>query len=354
MAHANRVDFTGQTIYIGMDVHRKSWTVSIFMELIEHKTFTQPPDVEVLVSYLRRHFPGARYRAVYEAGFCGFWIHDKLREQGIPCLVVNPADIPTRDKERARKGDRNDSRKLARGLRNGELEGIYVPPRETVEDRSLIRSRQAMVRKQTRCKNQIKSLLHFYGIPVPDVYGHWSRNFIHSLEALRLERESGNLAMKAHLMELIHLRQILAQLDRDILALSRTDEYRNRVQLLRSVPGISTLSAMVLLTELGDLSRFTSLDKLCGYVGLTPDTHASGEKLGVGDMTRRCNPVFRSLLIECAWVAVRKDPALALAYHNFCKRTLKTKAIVKIARKLLNRIRFVLNNRCQYVSSLAA
>ena len=111
---------------------------------------------------------------------------------------------------------------------------------------------------------------------------------------------------------------------------------------------------MVLLTELGDLSRFTSLDKLCGYVGLTPDTHASGEKLGVGDMTRRCNPVFRSLLIECAWVAVRKDPALALAYHNFCKRTLKTKAIVKIARKLLNRIRFVLNNRCQYVSSLAA
>jgi len=354
MAHANRVDFTGQTIYIGMDVHRKSWTVSIFMELIEHKTFTQPPDVEVLVSYLRRHFPGARYRAVYEAGFCGFWIHDKLREQGIPCLVVNPADIPTRDKERARKGDRSDSRKLARGLRSGELEGIYIPPRATVEDRSLIRTRQAMVRKQTRCKNQIKSLLHFYGIPVPDVYGHWSRNFIRSLEALRLERESGNLAMKAHLMELIHLRQILAQLDRDILALSRTDEYRNRVQLLRSVPGISTLSAMVLLTELGDLSRFTSLDKLCGYVGLTPDTHASGEKLGVGDMTRRCNPVFRSLLIECAWVAVRKDPALALAYHNFCKRTLKTKAIVKIARKLLNRIRFVLNNRCQYVSSLAA
>ncbi|MDA8125418.1 MAG: IS110 family transposase [Deltaproteobacteria bacterium] len=262
--------------------------------------------------------------------------------------------MPTRDKERARKGDRSDSRKLARGLRNGELEGIYVPSRAMVEDRSLIRTRQAMVRKQTRCKNQIKSLLHFYGIPVPDIFRSWSRNFIRSLETLQLERESGHLAMKAHLSELIHLRQILAQLDRDILALSRTDEYRDRVQLLRSVPGISTLSAMVFLTELVDLERFTSLDKLCGYVGLTPDTHASGEKQGTGDMTRRCNPVFRSLLIECSWVAVRKDPALALAYHDFCKRTLKTKAIVKIARKVLNRIRFVLNNRCRYVSSLAA
>jgi transposase len=354
MEYANRVDFTGQPIYIGMDVHKKSWTVSILMEHLEHKTFTQPPDVEVLVTYLRRHFPGASYKAVYEAGFCGFWIHDELKVRGIPCLVANPADIPTRDKERRRKGDRSDSRKLARGLRSGEIEGIYVPPRATVEDRSLIRTRQAMVRKQTRCKNQIKSLLHFYGIPVPDVSYSWSRNFIRSLEALRLERQSGNLALNAHLTELIHLRRIIAQLNRDILALSRTDEYRDPVQLLRTIPGISTLSAMVFLTELGDLSRFPSLDKLCGYVGLTPDTHGSGEKLGIGDMTRRCNPVLRSLLIECSWVAVRKDPALALAYHSFCKRTLKTQAIVKIARKLLNRIRFVLNNRCRYVSLLAA
>ena len=354
MQYANRVDFSGQTIYIGMDVHKKSWTVSLFMEHLEHKTFTQVPDVAVLAAYLQRHFPGARYSAVYEAGYSGFWIHDKLLESGIACMITNPADVPTRDKERRRKGDRSDSRKLARCLRSGQLEGIHVPPRATVEDRGLIRTRQAMVRKQTRCKNQIKSLLHFYGIPAPEDSRGWSRNFIRSLEALRLERPSGTLALNAHLEELLQLRQIVAQLNRDVLALSRTDEYRARVELLRSVPGISTLSAMVFLTELGDLSRFASLDKLCGYVGLTPDTHASGEKAGIGDITRRCNPVLRSLLIECAWTAARKDPALALAYHSFCQRTRKTKAIVKIARKLLNRIRFVLNNRCRYVSSLAA
>jgi transposase len=105
---------------------------------------------------------------------------------------------------------------------------------------------------------------------------------------------------------------------------------------------------MILLTELGDIARFGSLDKLCGYVGPVPDTRASGEKEGVGDLTRRCNHLLRPLLIECAWVAVRKDPSLALAFHTMSKRTLKTKAIVKIARKLLNRIRFVLRNECHY------
>ena len=82
--------------------------------------------------YLRHHFPGAVYYAVYEAGYCGFWIHDQLVQEAIHCIVVNPADVPTRNKERRRKRDRVDCRKLARGLRNNELEGIYVPPQGEV------------------------------------------------------------------------------------------------------------------------------------------------------------------------------------------------------------------------------
>ena len=147
---SSRLDFTGQPIYIGLDVHKKSWSVSIFSEQIEHKTFTQPPEVDKLVNYLRRTFPGALYHSVYEAGYSGFWIHDRLKEKGIDCTVVNPADVPTKDKERVTKRDRIDCRKLARGLRSGEIEGIYVPSRTKLEDRSLVRTRQSMVRKQTR------------------------------------------------------------------------------------------------------------------------------------------------------------------------------------------------------------
>jgi transposase len=114
----------------------------------------------VLVKYLHRNFPGAKYRCVYEAGYFGFWIHDALQQQGIECYVVHPADVPTKDKERRNRSDRVDARKLARNLRSDELTPLYVPTRKAVEARSLVRTRSQFVKKQTRCKNQIKGMLN--------------------------------------------------------------------------------------------------------------------------------------------------------------------------------------------------
>lgn len=351
MNNLNKLDFTGQKIYVGMDVHKKSWSISIFTEQFEHKTFTQPPEIDVLVNYLCRNFPGASYNSVYEAGYSGFWIHDKLRERNVNCLVVNPADVPTKDKERAGKTDRVDCRKLARSLRSGEIEGIYIPPRSHVEDRSLVRTRQSMVRKQTRCKNQIKSILSFYGIHIPEeiAESNWSKLFINWIEQVRMEKASGNIALKVHLDELNHIRKIIADLTRSIRALSETEEYRENVRLLKTVPGISTLTAMIFLTELHDISRFKSLDKLSSYVGLIPNTDSSGEKDIKTGITKRHNSMLRGHLIESSWVAVRKDPALTMAFGKLIKKMPKTKAIVHIAKKLLNRIRFVLKNRKEYV-----
>ncbi len=161
MVNISKLDFSNQHLYVGLDVHKKHWSVCILTHQFEHKTFTQPPNPVVLSNYLERNFPGAAYHAVYEAGYSGFWIHDQLREKGIDCIVVNPADIPTTDKERAGKTGKVDCRKLARCLRNGELKGIYVPTRIKIEDRSLLRTRRNMVKKQTRGKNQIKSCLPF-------------------------------------------------------------------------------------------------------------------------------------------------------------------------------------------------
>ncbi len=354
MNNVSRLDFTGQQIYVGMDIHKKSWSISIFTDQFEHKTFSQPPEVGVLVNYLKRNFPGAAYKSVYEAGYSGFWIHDRLQERGIQCLVVNPADVPTKDKERAGKTDRVDCRKLARSLRNGDIEGIYVPTRPKVEDRSLLRTRNSMVRKQTRCKNQIKSILSFYGIDIPDdfINGYWSKRFINWIESVQMERASGNLSLKIHLDELKHLRHIIAEMNRAIRALANSDDYRNNVRILKTVPGISTLTAMMLLTELYDINRFKTLDKLCSYVGLIPDTDSSGEKDLKTGMTGRRNAQLRFVLIESAWTAVRKDPALMMAFNELCKHMTKTKAIVRIARKLLNRVRYVLKNQQEYTTAV--
>jgi transposase len=197
-------------------------------------------------------------------------------------------------------------------------------------------------------------MLLFYGVMLPEEgeMGHWSRRFIRWIEGLRMERASGDMALQIHLEELCHLRQIIAKLNRAILALSRTEEYRPWVSLLRTVPGISTLTAMILLTEIGEIRRFPSIDELTNYVGLIPDTNASGEKEQVGGVTQRSHPQLRWVLIEASWRAVPKDPALMMAFKEYCKRMRKTKAIVKIARKLLNRIRYVLKNRVEYVPAV--
>jgi transposase len=354
MNKISKLDFNDQPIYVGMDIHKKSWSISILTDKFEHKTFTQPPDVEVLVNYLKRNFPGGSYKSVYEAGYCGFWIHDRLQEHGVQCLVVNPADVPTKDKERRSKTDRVDCRKLARSLRSEEIESIYVPSRPKVEDRSLLRTRHSMVRKQTRCKNQIKSILHFYGIQIPEelANSHWSNRFLTWIETIRMERASGNFALKVHLEELNHMRKIIADLTRGIRSLAKCDEYRQNVRILKSVPGISTLTAMTLLTELYEITRFKNLDKLCSYVGLIPDTDSSGETERKTGITKRRNPQLRGILIESSWVAVRKDPALMMTFNKLCKKMPKTNAIVRIARKLLNRIRYVLKTQQEYVPAV--
>jgi transposase len=354
MSKINKLDFKGQQIYVGMDVHKKSWSISILTDEFEHKTFTQPPEVGTLVNYLKRNFPGGSYKSVYEAGYCGFWIHDRLQEHGVECLVVNPADVPTKDKERRSKTDRVDCRKLARNLRSGEIKGIYVPCRPKVEDRSLIRARHSMVKKQTRCKNQIKSILQFYGIQIPAELadGRWSKSFITWIEAIRMERASGNFTLKIHLEELNAIRKIIADLTHGIRSLANSEEYRHNVRVLKSIPGISTLTAMTLLTELYEISRFKNLDKLCSYVGLKPDTDSSGETDRNTGITKRRNAQLRSLLIESSWIAVRKDPALVMTFNTLCKKMSKNNAIIRIARKLLNRIRYVLRNQHDYIPAV--
>lgn len=123
---SNKLDFKGQNIYIGIDVHLKSWSVSVLSEHSVLKRFSQSPSPESLHKFLTTHYPGADYHSVYEAGFSGFWIHEKLVTLGINNIVVNPADVPTMSKEKLRKTDAVDCGKLARELRSGTLKGIMI------------------------------------------------------------------------------------------------------------------------------------------------------------------------------------------------------------------------------------
>ena len=351
-AQVKKIDFTGQNIYVGFDVHKKSWKVTIMAEDTFYKTFTQPPNPEVLYNYLKRNFPGGNYHSAYEAGFCGFWIHEKLTSFGINSIVVNPADIPTTDKERVQKEDKRDSRKIAKSLSSGTLVPIYTPTIQTQRDRSLLRTRAMLVKDMTRYKNRIKSYLFFYGINIDDAFSeskkHWSNRFMIWLESLEFDGETGKVALHLLISEFKNLRTSILKVTQQIRALSQTPTYNEKATLLKSVPGIGLLTAMTILTELETMDRFPNLDKMCGYIGLVPSTKSSGEKEKNGDITSRGHGVLRAAIIESSWVAIRNDPSLMKSYLTYLQRMDSNKAIIKIAKKLLSRIRFVLANKKAY------
>jgi len=352
------ISFKGQKIFIGIDVHKKSWTITLIVDDVVYKTFTHDPDAQQLYKYLQKNFPDGSYYSVYEAGFCGFSVHRSLEQCGIKNIIVNPADVPTTDKDKRQKEDRRDSRKLARSLRNEELEGIYIMSQNMEELRSLVRYRKSVVSELGKHKNRIKSLLYFRGVKVPreldTASKYWSGKFIEWLKGIEAATDHGNIVLEEILDTVTFLRAKLLKINRQFRSLDVKSDYAPIIKRLRSVPGIGLITALTFLSELENIKRFKGLDKLSSYVGLIPTSNSSGEKEIIGRITRRANKPLRASLIEAAWVAIRHDPALTLKYCELRSRMEPNEAIVRIAKKLLNRIRYVLLNEQEYVSSVVA
>jgi len=350
------ISFNGQNVYAGLDVHLNSWKVTIMVEDIVYKTFSQDPNAEVLSSYMKRNFPGASYFSAYEAGFCGFSVHRELEAQGISNIVVNPADIPIKDKEKKQKEDKRDSRKIARALHNGDLIGIHVPDLNVLDLRSLSRYRSTLVKEICRNKIRIKAILYQNGIRIPSELNtasmHWAGRFTQWLKSIEMTTSYGNIALQDTIETTEYLRKKLLQINRHLNTIYKDSEYSKTLKLIRSVPGIGLVLSLSILTELDNIKRFKNVDSLCSYVGLIPSTKSSGDKEIEGPMTNRSNKTLRSKLIESSWVAIRIDPALAYSYNVLCKRMNANEAIVRIAKKLLSRIRYVIINETEYVTSV--
>lgn len=347
-------NFEGQSIYVGIDVHLKSWKITLYSEEFELKTFCQEPSAIQLARHLKQNYPGAKFKCVYEAGFSGFWLQRELEDQGISCIIAHPADIPTMDKERKQKSDKIDSRKLCRSLKNGEIEGIYIPSVHQQEAKSLLRAREKATSDLVRVKNRIKFFLMYYGLNLQNSERrNWTRAFIAELKSVKLATQAGQMALETYIGELIFLKQQKKQVSKAIDALSQTSCFSENVKLLRMVPSIGVSTAMTFLTEIGDIRRFKTLDQLCCYFGLIPTTHSSGEHEKVGRNTRRGNKFLKHKIIECAWIAIRKDPGLLIYFKNQIIKMEANKAIIKVAKKLLNRIKLVLTEQIEYKVGLA-
>ena len=179
---SNKISFKGQKIFVGIDVHAKSWKVAIAPEVGFVKGHSQKPSAKELFDFLKKNYPDGEYFAVYESGFSGFSTYYALTDVGIDCIVIHAADVPTTQYEEVMKTDRIDAAKLARSLKAGQLKGNYVPEKQYIDDRSVVRIRRTIQKQLSGYKSRVKHLLHCHGVEMPERFSkiqtHWSRAFI--------------------------------------------------------------------------------------------------------------------------------------------------------------------------------
>ena len=342
------INFKGKMVNIGIDMHKLFWRITALVEgdIVLAITLAKPKYDSF--KKLLAQFEGNYVRIAYEAGPGGFDLYDKLTADGIECIVTPPSLIPTESGNKV-KTDKKDSYKLAKLLERDMLKKVWVLTPEERAHRQLVRTRRQIVNHRSDVMHQIKSLLHFHGVELPfSSRQQWTGRFIKWLHELDLKDEYLNKSLEA----LVHLFHYLSaeqkRLTHEVIELAKEDKYAPKVKLLKSVPGIGVLSAMEILVELQNVSRFETADELAAYLGLTPSQYSSGEHIRMGHITHMGNSRVRTTLIESSWILINKDPQMRWRYENIKHRRGGKIAIVAIARTLSASIRRMLLDQVPY------
>ena len=349
---SNKKSFKGQKIFVGIDVHAKTWAVETLTESGFTKRHAQEASAKVLFDFLSKNFPDGEYHAVYESGFSGFSTYYALKEYNIDCVVTHAADVPTTQYEEVMKTDRVDALKLARSLRADEIRPIYIRKRENIDDRSVVRVRKTIQKQLGGNRSRIKHMLHCNGVKMPEIFAkpntHWSRAFIKWLKEDVALLSPTRKSLDLLIMQVETQRSALLTATRELRNLALLDRYKDNYELLMSIPGVGTIVAMSVLTEIYDVTRFKNEKQFASYLGLIPTCHSSGDKEFHGEMTFRGNKQLGPMIIETCWVAISRDYGLGQAYIAYRRKVGPQKAIVKIARKMSNIIFSVLKNKRKY------
>ena len=339
---------------IGCDLHDASLVlrVAVGQEPSVGKRFVGSEVVEMIVwlkEFARRQ-EAPRIVLAYEASSRGFGLYDQLTEAGIACYVLAPTHLPHTTHRRKNKTDDKDAQMLLDEVRGYVLAGrklptVWVPDLATRDDREAVRMRLELGEQRTRIKNQIRHLAKRNGLCFPAWFtksGEWSRRSMQWLREVAAGT-AGSLAEGARitLLSLLALYAALSQelkeLDRAILRLARSQRYAQAFRKLKLMSGVGTLTAMVFLTELGDLARFANRRQLAAYLGLTPAAHESGSQDDrKGHITRQGSARVRHVLCQAAWASLRCCQKSRAAYEQIRRGSPKrTKiAIVAIMRRL--------------------
>jgi len=336
-------------LYAGIDLHKNKWVVTVRSGSNHLTTFVAPPLKEKLFYTFQNRWPAAKINAVYEAGYFGYHLADYLNSKGIETIIVAPHRIPT-PRGSFVKTDKIDSRKLALELSKGSLESIYLRSPEELYNRNLIRKRIQLIKRKRQIIVRIKADIIFYDIKFDfQVREYLSQKVIKKIHEFKYENDFLSCLFKQSVDEYEVVNANLTMINKWMEEVCSSANLKNNFELLCSVPGIGKLAASSLLLEIGNIDRFTSKAKFVSYLGLTPSEYSSGDKVRIGSLSGMGHNYLRSLLVECAWQAVRFDPVLLKKFYSLSEKKGKLRAIMAVARKLATRIHYVLKQSQPYV-----
>lgn len=341
-------DYTGKTVFIGIDVHKKTYSCAALCDNNVVKRDTLPACPADLATYIHDVFSGAScVKTAYEAGFSGFYLHRYLLKNNIENIVVHPASIEVSSRDRV-KTDKRDALKIATQLAAGRLKGVYVPCIEQEARRSISRLRYTTMTSRTRVALRLKSLLFTQNLIQNDDDTTITIKWINQQldDAKKLNNPDFVYTIEHYIAYWNTLTAQLKQIQKELRKQSLSDTTLHTIY--ESVPGIGLIHGRELANELGDMSQFKNIKQLFSFTGLTPSQYSSGEHIRYGSISRQGRSVLRKVLIEAAWVTITKDKHLYDVYEQLSQRRGKKRAIVGVARRLVGRIRACLISKTLY------
>jgi transposase len=259
-----------------------------------------PTDVAALDKVVRAlQAPSRVIHFVYEAGPCGFGVHRHLAAQGLDCVIVSPSMVPKRSGDRI-KTDRRDSEMLARLHRAGELRAIHIPDATDEAMRDLVRAREDAVVVATQAKYRLKAFLLRQGRRYPGREG-WTTAYRRWLADLSFASPAQHITLQEYRDTIDETERRLARLTEQLRQLAPPWRWAPLVAALQALRGVSFITAIGVVAELGDLSRFGQARDVMAFVGLVPSEYSSGPSVRRGGITKAGNPHVRRLLAEAAW-----------------------------------------------------
>jgi len=235
----------------------------------------------------------------YEAGPTGYGLYRQLSGLGHECLVAAPSLIPTRPGLQI-KTDRRDALALAALLRAGELSSIWVPDETHEAMRDLCRARETAVSDMRRARQHLLSFLLRHG-RIFEGRSHWTKAHRNWLATQRFDHRAQQIAMEEYIRAIEQIEERRERLTQQMLALLPDWSLNPVVEAIQALRGVAQISAVTLVSEIGDFRRFRNPRQFMAWLGLVPREHSTGASVMRGSITKAGNTRARRMLVEGAW-----------------------------------------------------